>query len=126
MANAINWFEIPANNFERAVTFYSTVLDCEMQRMDLDGFRMAIFPHGEGGGGGVGGAVCSHDEFYTPSAEGTLVYLNGGDDLSVPLSRVAAAGGTVLMDKKKISDEHGYMAVFKDSEGNRVALHSMA
>ncbi|MCZ6760886.1 MAG: VOC family protein [Gemmatimonadetes bacterium] len=123
MANAINWFEIPANNFDRAVTFYSTVLDCEMQRMDLDGFRMAIFPHSEGG---VGGAVCSHDEFYTPSAEGTLVYLNGGDDLSVPLSRVAAAGGTVVMDKKKISDEHGYMAVFKDSEGNRVALHSMA
>jgi predicted enzyme related to lactoylglutathione lyase len=35
-----------------------------------------------------------------------------------------AAGGTVYQPKTQISEEHGFMAVFIDSEGNRVALHS--
>ena len=35
-----------------------------------------------------------------------------------------AAGGKVVESKTKISDEHGYMALIIDTEGNRVALHS--
>jgi len=52
--------------------------------------------------------------------------LNGGDDLSTPLARVEAAGGQVEMPKTKISDEVGFMAIIRDTEGNRVAFHSMA
>ncbi|MEO0470636.1 MAG: VOC family protein, partial [Bacteroidota bacterium] len=56
--------------------------------------------------------------------EGTIPYLNGGEDLSTILGRVEAAGGTVTMPKTKINDEAGFMAFFLDSEGNRIALHS--
>jgi hypothetical protein len=59
-----------------------------------------------------------------PNAEGTLVYLNGGDDLNIPLNRVETAGGKVLMPKTSIG-ENGNMAIFMDTEGNRVAFHSM-
>jgi predicted enzyme related to lactoylglutathione lyase len=31
MANAINWFEIPAKNFDRAKSFYETVLGIKIQ-----------------------------------------------------------------------------------------------
>jgi predicted enzyme related to lactoylglutathione lyase len=41
------------------------------------------------------------------------------------LDRVAAAGGTVEVPKREISPEYGYMAVFIDTEGNRMALHSV-
>ena len=120
MSNAINWFEIPANDFTRAVKFYSKVLGAELQPMDQPQMKMAFFPTQNQG---VGGCV-THGNGNKPNAEGTLVYLNGGEDLAAPLKRVEAAGGKVLMEKTAIG-ENGFMAIFQDTEGNRVAFHSM-
>ena len=120
MSNAINWFELPATNFERAVRFYSDVLGKGLQQMDHPQMRMAFFPATNNG---VGGCV-THGNGNKPNAEGTLVYLNGGEDLSNPLGRVVKAGGKVLMPKTAIG-ENGFMAIFLDTEGNRVAFHSM-
>lgn len=120
MANAISWFELPSNNFQRAVKFYGEVLDVELQPMDMPGAKMAFFPTTDNG---VGGCVIS-TEGHAPSMEGSLVYLNGGDDLAKPLSRVEAAGGKVITPKTSIG-ENGHFAVFSDTEGNRVAFHSM-
>ncbi len=120
MANAINWFEIPATNFDRAAKFYGTVLGAEVHSQELMGTKMGFLPSEPGQ---VGGAICTGDG-YTPSMEGSLVYLNGGDDLSQPLGNVEKAGGKVMMPKTKISDEIGYFAIFSDTEGNRVAFHS--
>ena len=46
------------------------------------------------------------------------------DDLNIPLSRIEHAGATILFPKTSIG-ENGFMAHFIDTEGNRVALHSM-
>jgi len=119
--HALNWFEIPAADFSRAVKFYNEVLQCEMHTQDMNGIEMAFLPMQAEQG--VGGTVCA-GEFYKPSGEGTMVYLNGGEDLNIPLSRVENAGGKILVKKTKITDEIGYMAVFLDSEGNKVAFHS--
>lgn len=120
MANAINWFEIPASNFERAVAFYSSVLSADLARQNIGGFDMAFLPAEQEG---VGGAVC-FGEGYTPSPDGSVVYLNVGNDLGEALSRVEEAGGQVVVPKTKITDEIGYFAMFMDSEGNKVAFHS--
>ena len=120
MKNAVNWFEIPANDIDRAVKFYSTVLNTELQQQQMMGTKMAFFTNDTDG---VGGSICS-GEGYTPSASGSKIYLNGGEDLSEPLSRVEAAGGKVVLPKTKITDEIGYMATFIDSEGNSVSFHS--
>ena len=122
MANAINWFEIPASNLDRAVQFYSKVLDTELPITDMMDAKLAFIPVERGE---IGGCIAAGDR-YKPSADGTLVYLNGGEDLSTPLARVEAAGGKVEMPKTKISDEVGFMAIIRDTEGNRVAFHSMA
>jgi uncharacterized protein len=119
MKNWINWFEIPATNFERAVTFYSGVFQIEMHTMDMGGTQMAMFP-AEGGGGAL-----VQGEGYTPSMDGSLVYLNGGEDLSAPLGRIEGAGGKVIVPKTHIGEGMGYFAMFIDTEGNKVALHSM-
>ena len=120
MANAINWFEIPAANLDRACTFYGNVLGIEVHKQDIQGLTMGFLHNGQDG---VGGAVVE-GEGYVPTEAGALVYLNGGDDLSEPLGRVESAGGSVVLPKTKISDEVGFFAIFKDSEGNRIALHS--
>lgn len=120
MANAISWFELPANNFDRAVKFYGLILGENLQLIDHPQMKMAFFPTKDNG---VGGCV-THGNGNKPKAEGTLVYLNGGDNLSKPLSKVEKAGGKIIMPKTQIG-ENGFMAVFLDTEGNRVAFHSM-
>ena len=122
MSNVINWFEIPAKNFKRACDFYSTVLGGDIQHMSTGGpVKMGFLPGMEQGD--VGGAIVE-GESYEPTDKGALVYLNGGKDLNAPLSRVEKAGGKILMPKTSIG-ENGFMAHFLDTEGNRVALHSM-
>lgn len=121
MSNAINWFELPATNFKRATDFYSKVLSANLQLVENNGLQMAFLPHSQGG---VGGCVTFGND-NKPTQEGTLVYLNGGEDLQVPLSKVEKAGGKVMMPKTAIG-ENGFMAIILDSEGNRVALHSLS
>lgn len=121
MAQAINWFEIPAKNFERAKAFYEQVLNIEMI-MPFEGMKYAMFP-ADMQKGEIGGGLVEEDG-YEPSQQGALVYLNGGDDLNVPLGKVEAAGGQIDMPKTSIGP-NGFMARFLDTEGNRVALHSM-
>jgi predicted enzyme related to lactoylglutathione lyase len=53
-----------------------------------------------------------------------MVYLNADPDLATVLARIEPAGGKVVVPRTQISEQHGFMAVFLDSEGNRVALHS--
>jgi predicted enzyme related to lactoylglutathione lyase len=123
MKHAINWFEIPVKNFDKAKKFYESVFQAEMQIMempDMEG-KMAFFPS-EWQESGVGGSIISGPG-YEPSQEGALLYLNGGEDLSVPLSRVESAGGSVIVPKTSLGP-NGFMAQFIDTEGNRVAFHS--
>jgi uncharacterized protein len=121
MKNAINWFEIPVKNLERAKTFYETMLGGEMQRMEMPGVKTAFFPADLQNG--IGGCI-TEAHGYEPAKNGSLVYLNGGEDLGVPLSKVENAGGKILMPKTSIGP-NGFMAHFEDTEGNKVALHSM-
>ena len=120
-ANPVAWFEIPVTDIHRAIAFYETVFAIKMQHLDLGGPQMALFPEVEGAGGSPGGLM-QYDS-YIPSHEGTLVYLSC-DDLQNEMDRIEAAGGKILREKVQISPEHGYMGVFEDTEGNRVALHS--
>jgi predicted enzyme related to lactoylglutathione lyase len=115
----VGWFEIPALNFEKAVAFYDHIYNIKMERVVGPTHSMAIFP----AHGGVGGAVV-RGPGSLPGQSGPLVYLNAGKDLEVVLSRVTEAGGRVIMPKTFINAESGYFAIFIDTEGNKLALHS--
>ncbi len=118
--NAIHWFEIPALDMDRAVKFYNQVLGYAMAPFTMHNCTMAMFPCESA----VGGAICKQDDFQ-PSKQGSLVYLDCGPDLSVALDKIEAAGGKVVMPKTAIG-EHGFIALFHDTEGNRVGLRSDA
>lgn len=124
--NVVGWFEIPVTDMDRAVKFYETVFDFKLQRENLGELDMAWFPWKENVPGSPGSLVCMPGH-YQPSADGSLLYFTANSgDVANELSRVEKAGGKVLMERKQISEEHGYMALFLDSEGNRIALHSRA
>lgn len=119
MENLVVWFDIPVKNLSRAMEFYRKVLNVELQRMDGPA-PMALFPFGPG----VASGDLVESPELSPGKTGTTVYLNGGEDLAGPLGRVESAGGKVLQKKTAIG-EHGFIAYFEDTEGNRVGLHSM-
>jgi uncharacterized protein len=123
--HAISWFEIPATNLERAQKFYETIFGLTLAPMDLPNIRMRMFPV-ENMMDGIGGAIVDSGGFHRPSAtEGPLIYLNGNPDVQLVLDKVEGAGGKILVPKTLISDDIGHMAVFLDTEGNRIAIHSI-
>jgi predicted enzyme related to lactoylglutathione lyase len=121
MAHFITWFEIPVADFERAHKFYSDIFGIKIDKTEMGGDLMGYFP---GERGSVSGAIVQGKD-YQPSSGGTLVYLNGGDDLDTVLSRVEDSGGRVIRPKTLINENIGYFAIFHDTEGNQVALHSL-
>jgi predicted enzyme related to lactoylglutathione lyase len=121
MNHLANWIEIPVSNMKRAVSFYGELLNLELNEMKLGPNDYALF--------GVKdtfntGALVQGDG-YVPNTNGTIVYLNGGKDLSEVLARVESAGGQVLLDKTFLSKEAGYVGYFTDTEGNKIGVHSM-
>lgn len=122
MTNSINWFEIPVIDFARAKKFYETIYGAEIIEMPHPSYKYGMLP-ADMQNGGVGGGIVQ-GEGFEPSMKGTLIYINGGDDLSIPLSKVENAGGKIILPKTSIGP-NGFMAHFSDTEGNKIALHSM-
>ncbi len=120
MRNMAVWFEIPVKDMERARTFYGNILGYELPVQKMGGFTMAFFPMA----GHANSGTLIHGEGYEPCDRGTVVYLNAGEDLNEVLYRVEPAGGRIAVTKTKITDDYGYFALFRDTEGNMVGLHS--
>ena len=119
--NSLNWFEIPAKDLVRAKKFYETVFGLKMTEMEMPGMAAAMFPMAPGTGKANGALMKS--KMHKPGKNGCVVYLNANPDLKPFLGRVAKAGGTVVMPKTSLGP-NGFMAIFIDSEGNRMAMHS--
>jgi hypothetical protein len=123
--NAISWFEIPSTDLARATKFYETIFNTKLVPMDFPNIKMRMFPLDDMMTQ-VGGAIVDSGGFHKPSAtEGPLIYLNANPDVQIILDRIEAAGGKILVHKTEISPEIGHMAIFTDTEGNRIALHSV-
>ncbi len=120
MNSFISIFEIPATEISRAVNFYQAILDIHIEKMEFPEMQMGIFPYEEQ----MVTGVIMKAEGYTPSASGVTIYLNGGDDLQVILDKVEKNGGEIIVPKSLHADESGFFAIFLDSEGNKMGLHS--
>ena len=117
MKKLITWVEIPAQNFDRAVQFYSAVLNINLEPLDFGTEKMACLPNDEG--------AISFSPGFTPSNNGVLVSLTVDNDLNETLDRIKKSGGQIAQPKTKIEAEgRGYFATFIDSEGNKLGLYS--
>ena len=121
-SNALNWFEIPANDLSRARKFYETVFSVELEEYPgMAGMEMIGFPS-EMGNGKVSGALVKSPN-HKPAVDGAVIYLNANPTIQTVVDRIEKAGGKVVMPTMEISPEIGYMAFFIDSEGNKIGLH---
>lgn len=122
---AINWFEIPVEDFDRAKKFYSAALGYEMPEDAQGKTKVAFFsPERKSPDVAMNGCLILYAG-EKPSAVGTTVYLNVEGQMEAVLGRLKGLGAEILMEKSAIGQpEDGFIAMFKDSEGNRVGLHS--
>ncbi len=120
MNNLISIVEISTSDFSRAVKFYQTILGVNIEEVDMDGTQMGVLPSDNGT---VNVCLVKGND-YKPTTDGTVVYLNAGNDLQPMLDKVEQNGGQVIVPKTQISPEMGYFALFIDTEGNKLGLHS--
>lgn len=120
MKSFISLFEIPATDISRAVSFYQAILDINIEKMEMPGMEMGIFPYE----GQMVTGVIMKGEGYKPTADGVTIYLNGGDNLQYILDKVEKNGGKVIVPKTAHADESGFFALFLDTEGNKIGLNS--
>lgn len=120
MRNLISIVEIPAADFSRAVSFYKKILGVNIEEIDMGGTRMGVFP----GDRTTVSVALIHSAESKPSTHGTTVYFNTEADLQVTLEKIEPNGGTVIVPKTEISPEMGFFALFTDTEGNKLGLHS--
>lgn len=121
MKQLISWFEIPSIDFDRAVSFYKIVLQIDIHTFDYGQDKIGCLPCD---GKCISGAIC-YSPTIKPASEGVLIFLNGGNDINDFLHRVEVAKGKIVTPKTKIDAEGmGYFAIFIDSEGNKLGVHS--
>ncbi|UZR98159.1 VOC family protein [Chondrinema litorale] len=125
MKSYVSIFEIPATDISRAIEFYQTILDIKIEKMDMSEMGvpdmvMGLLPYEDQ----MVTAVIMKGEGYQPSANGVTIYLNGGDNLQTILDKVVKSGGKIIVPKTPHADESGFFALFIDSEGNKMGLHS--
>jgi|WetSurSiteA1Bulk_404760.scaffolds.fasta_scaffold11372_4 uncharacterized protein len=120
MNKIFSYVAIPSDNFERAFKFYSEITDGLINRNPNVPFPMAYFVDKDNKE--VGHLFQLPN--FNPSADGAIVYLELTKDLNDTLTKIEKAGGKIVMPKTQISPTKGYWAIFLDTEGNKLALHS--
>lgn len=117
LENRVVWIDVPVADLDRAVAFYKSVLAVEVTKQPFDGGEFGVLEHNPGNGGCL---VVMPDQI---TDKGSFVYFGVDGRIRDAEAKVAANGGEVLQGVHAIGP-HGFRSVVKDSEGNRIVLHS--
>ena len=118
--NTFCWADVPVTNLDRAIKFYSAVLGGEVKKESFGEMSFGLLPHYESNVSGC--LVVAKDN--QPSQNGIMVYFSVEGRLDDAIAQVGKNGGKILQEKHQIGP-HGFRSIVLDSEGNRVALHSV-
>jgi predicted enzyme related to lactoylglutathione lyase len=117
--NRAVWFDIPVGDLDRANAFYAGVLAIGVETVEAEGMKFSVLEHDQGNGGCL---VPGPEEISAD--KGPLLYLNVEGRIRDAVARTTDMGGRILEPVQAIGP-HGFRAIIVDSEGNRMALHSM-
>jgi hypothetical protein len=123
-STVVVWFEIPTDDFERAIGFYEAILGVALRRESMaEGIHLAVFPYEKPG---ISGCVVSGKPYHPArDGNGPVVYLNCDGQLDGVIARVEPAGGKLAGPKIDLPGEMGTFIHIIDSEGNRIGLHAV-
>lgn len=119
--NPVIWFEIYVQDMDRAKTFYESVFQTKLARidgpeMDMWGFTMQMDQVGASGS-------LVRMEGIRSGGNSTIVYFTC-NDCAIEEARAEELGAKIHQKKMSIG-EYGYISLLYDTEGNMIGLHSM-
>jgi predicted enzyme related to lactoylglutathione lyase len=117
-SNPVVYFEIPVNDMNRAIKFYTTVFNFDLDKEIIDKNEMALFPFVDENSG-ISGALAK-GEIYKPTKDGVVIYFKT-ENIEQTLQLATSNGGQILYPKT--DNGIGLVAEFEDTEGNRIALY---
>lgn len=121
MQNPVTYLEIPIKDMGRAIEFYEAVFAVALERVQIDGHDLALFPFDEKRQG-ISGALAK-GESYTPSRGGPRVYFSV-QSIDQTLTRIRLLGAKIAYPKTLVGNF--WIAEFIDSEGNQIAITVLA
>ncbi len=119
MNNQVVWVDMPVVDLDRAIRFYSVLLAAEVKKQEFDQFKFGLLPHAETS---VSGCLVESPAEHI-NQNGPLVYFNVEGRLDDAVAQAKTFDVEIIEEKFQMG-EHGFRAVLRDSEGNRIALHS--
>lgn len=125
MSNSVVHFEIPADDLERAHTFYREAFGWNIMHMPEMQYTMVGTTESNDQGmpttpGAINGGMGNRQG----ALEHTTITV-GVDDIDKALEKISSLGGSAVGEKMQVADM-GWAAYFKDSEGNVVGLWQTA
>jgi len=118
----LSYFEIPTRNIERAQEFYESVFLIDLIDKDTSYSKEKIFSLTGNVHEAIGALV--HDDFHKVSEEGVLIYFKVHDVLEKFIKRIEHLGGKMIIAPTPIDAGSGHYCIFRDTEGNRIGIHS--
>ncbi|MFN2183928.1 MAG: VOC family protein [Anaerolineae bacterium] len=115
MCNRIMWIEVASTDIPASAEFYEDLFNWPIVRDEQMDYTMTDFERGETG---VGFSPVDEAQGVAPGS--VLVYVDV-DDVDAAISRAKELGAPIYLDKTEIPTV-GWMAIFHDPGGNRIAV----
>lgn len=116
------WAEIAVNDMSRAIAFYNTHFALSFHRETINDMEMAMVETNEGIDTNL--ALVKHD-MMSPSTNGSTIYLHLSEELSPLVEKLKQSNIEIVLPAMPIKDGScGNIAIFIDSEGNKIGLWS--
>jgi uncharacterized protein len=127
MKNPIEYFEIPADDVDRAKRFYEKIFDWKIEKFEKDSDYWFVMTTEVGDDewtpkepGAINGGLVKRDQQGEPPVNYVTV------DAIDKTSALIEKNGGRLIHKKTPMGEWGWWALFKDTEGNIFGLYEEA
>lgn len=110
MSNRITHFEIPCSNPEETMDFFKSTFEWSFQQLGTEEYWFAIT--GNDDKPGINGAIMKRKHPEQPVANAISV-----ENIDYIIDQITKNGGTLVVEKTPVPDA-GWLAFFKDPDGN--------
>ena len=110
------YFEMPVEDFDRATKFYESVFGWKVTKTERASGPYYAVKTGDDSNPGINGSFFKKEEGWT-----TISNVIGVKDIDGAIDKISKLGGTIIFPKTVINGV-GYLAYFKDPEGNTFGM----
>ena len=110
--NRVYYFEMPVEDFDRAIKFYESIFEWEVTKTERPSGPYYSVKTGDDSESGINGSFFKKEKGWTSISNVIQV-----DDIDSIIARITELGGEIVLPKMVINGA-GYLAYFKDPEGN--------